>query len=195
MRTVIQRVKSASVTVDGQLISTIGKGLLVLAAIGKDDTQKEVESMANKILKAKLWDNDEGGKWKWGVKDIEGEILCVSQFTLLASVKKGNKPDFHKSANGEKAKELYDQFFKKVQALYQADRVKDGVFQAMMDVALVNDGPVGVDYTCEDGAVTIQIDTDPPKMDNPTSFDLPGDPLTHMGKVQTTFELPASLLE
>ncbi|KAI4745096.1 hypothetical protein E4T50_04519 [Aureobasidium sp. EXF-12298] len=153
MRTVIQRVKSASVTVDGQLISTIGKGLLVLAAIGKDDTQKEVESMANKILKAKLWDSDEGGKWKWGVKDIEGEVLCVSQFTLLASVKKGNKPDFHKSANGEKAKELYDQFFKKVQALYQADRVKDGVFQAMMDVALVNDGPVGVDYTCEDGAV------------------------------------------
>ncbi|KAH0292846.1 hypothetical protein KCU62_g1664, partial [Aureobasidium sp. EXF-3399] len=184
MRTVIQRVKSASVTVDGQLISTIGKGLLVLAAIGKDDTQKEVESMANKILKAKLWDNDEGGRWKWGVKDIEGEILCVSQFTLLASVKKGNKPDFHKSASGEKAKELYDQFFKKVQALYQADRVKDGVFQAMMDVALVNDGPV-----------TIQIDTDPPKMDNPTSFDLPGDPLTHKGKLQTTFELPASLLE
>jgi D-tyrosyl-tRNA(Tyr) deacylase len=81
----------------------------------------------------------------------------VSQFTLLASVKKGNKPDFHKSANGEKAKELYDQFFKKVQALYQADRVKDGVFQAMMDVALVNDGPVGVDYTCEDGAVNISL--------------------------------------
>lgn len=146
----------------------------MLAAVGKDDTQKEVESMANKILKAKLWDNDEGGRWKWGVKDIEGEILCgkpsslyhqhhflirilVSQFTLLASVKKGNKPDFHKSANGEKAKELYDQFFKKVQALYQADRVKDGVFQAMMDVALVNDGPVGVDYTCEDGAVNISM--------------------------------------
>lgn len=146
----------------------------MLAAIGKDDTQKEVESMANKILKAKLWDNDEGGRWKWGVKDIEGEILCgmpsslsqqyhilirisVSQFTLLASVKKGNKPDFHKSASGEKAKELYDQFFKKVQALYQADRVKDGVFQAMMDVALVNDGPVGVDYTCEDGAVNISM--------------------------------------
>lgn len=81
----------------------------------------------------------------------------MSQFTLLASVKKGNKPDFHKSANGEKAKELYDQFFKKVQALYQADRVKDGVFQAMMDVALVNDGPVGVDYTCEDGAVNTSM--------------------------------------
>ncbi|THX01126.1 hypothetical protein D6D18_04360, partial [Aureobasidium pullulans] len=95
-----------------------------------------------------------------------------------------NKPDFHKSANAEKAKELYDQFFKKVQSLYQEERVKDGVFQAMMDVALVNDGPV-----------TIQIDTDPPKMDNPTGFDLPGDPFTHKGKMQTTFELPASLLE
>jgi D-tyrosyl-tRNA(Tyr) deacylase len=91
---------------------------------------------------------------------IDGRLLTlesVSQFTLLASVKKGNKPDFHKSANAEKAKELYEQFFNKVQALYQEDRVKDGVFQAMMDVALVNDGPVGVDYTCEDGAVNISM--------------------------------------
>lgn len=77
----------------------------------------------------------------------------MSQFTLLASTKKGNKPDFHKSASGEKAKELYSAFFKKVQDLYVKDRVKDGIFQAMMDVALVNDGPVGVDFTYEHGAV------------------------------------------
>ena len=69
-------------------------------------------------------------------------LYQVSQFTLLASTKKGNKPDFHKSAGGDKAKELYDQFFKSVQAQYQPDRVKDGVFQAMMDVSLTNDGPV-----------------------------------------------------
>jgi D-tyrosyl-tRNA(Tyr) deacylase len=68
------------------------------------------------------------------VKDIDGEVLCVSQFTLLASTKKGSKPDFHKSAGPEKGKELYSAFFKKVQDLYEQDRVKDGVFQAMMDV-------------------------------------------------------------
>lgn len=77
----------------------------------------------------------------------------VSQFTLLASTKKGNKPSFHGSAPPSQAKELYDRFFERVQTLYQKERVKDGIFQAMMDVALVNDGPVGVDYCCEDGAV------------------------------------------
>lgn len=72
----IQRVKSASVTVDGELVSQIGKGLLILAGIGKDDTTKEVESMASKILKVKLWDDDQGGRWKKNVQEIEGEVLC-----------------------------------------------------------------------------------------------------------------------
>ncbi|KAF2154975.1 hypothetical protein K461DRAFT_266310 [Myriangium duriaei CBS 260.36] len=142
MKTVLQRVKSASVTVDGQLISTIGKGLLIFAGVAKDDTPKEVESMANKILKVKLWDDDKGGKWKCNVQEIEGEILCVSQFTLLATTKKGNKPDFHNSAGPIPAKELYDKFFATIQAQYKPERVKDGVFQAMMDVSLINDGPI-----------------------------------------------------
>jgi D-tyrosyl-tRNA(Tyr) deacylase len=73
-------------------------------------------------------------QWKKNVKDINGEVLCVSQFTLLASTKKGSKPDFHKSAGPDKGKELYSAFFKKVQDLYEKDKVKDGVFQAMMDV-------------------------------------------------------------
>ncbi|KAF2848403.1 D-tyrosyl-tRNA deacylase-like protein [Plenodomus tracheiphilus IPT5] len=157
MRTVLQRVKSASVTVDGQLVSSIGKGLLVLAAISKDDTEKDVEAMASKILKAKLWDDESKeppGRWKHSVKDIDGEILCVSQFTLHASLKKGNKPDFHQSASGDKARTLYQTFYDKVGGLYETDKVKDGVFAAMMDVALVNDGPV-----------TIQIDTEPPKIE------------------------------
>ncbi|KAF1354797.1 D-Tyr tRNAtyr deacylase-like domain-containing protein [Delphinella strobiligena] len=162
MKTVIQRVKSASVTVDGQLISTIGKGLLVLTAVAKEDTKKEAESMASKILKVKLWDDDKGGKWKCNVQDIQGEVLCVSQFTLLASTKKGNKPDFHKSASAEQAKELYDHFFAKVQSLYNKDKVKNGVFQAMMDVGLINDGPVGLgpiglDYCSVDEQVNIQF--------------------------------------
>lgn len=76
--------------------------------------------------------------------DIEGEVLCVSQFTLLASTKKGHKPDFHGAAGGDQARNLYHYFVSRVQGAYLSDRVKDGVFQAMMDVALVNDGPVGV---------------------------------------------------
>ena len=81
------------------------------------------------------------------------DSCSVSQFTLLATTKKGNKPDFHKSAPAVKGKELYDTFVGQVRSLYQEERVKDGVFQAMMDVGLVNDGPVGVDYRSEDEAV------------------------------------------
>lgn len=154
---VIQRVKSASVTVDGQLISQISKGILVFAAVGKDDTLKEAESMAGKVLKVKLWEDDSGVKWKKNVQEIHGEVLCVSQFTLLASTKKGNKPDFHRSAAAEKGKELYDGFVKKIRREYHEDRVKDGVFQAMMDVGLVNDGPVGLDYRCVDEAVYLPM--------------------------------------
>ena len=115
----------------------IGKGLLVFAAVGRDDTNKEAEGMAAKVLKFKMWDD-----WKSSVKDVNGEVLCVSQFTLYASTKKGNKPDFHKSANGETAKQIYDHFCQSVRQQYQPDKVKDGVFQAMMDVELINDGPV-----------------------------------------------------
>ncbi|PVH97013.1 COG1490 domain protein [Periconia macrospinosa] len=214
MRTVLQRVKSASVTVDGKLISSIGQGLLVLAAISKDDTDKDVESMAGKILKAKLWDDadkDPPGKWKKAVPDIGGEVLCVSQFTLLASMKKGNKPDFHQSASGDKARTLYQAFFKKVQTLYEPEKVKDGLFAAMMDVALVNDGPVGLDYTCLDNEVTIQIDTNPPKMEDPTglgpkpdgtpssSTETPtvdiNDLVNNMTRITKEFQIPAELLE
>ncbi|KAM3425713.1 D-aminoacyl-tRNA deacylase [Cercospora zeina] len=183
MKTVIQRVKSASVTVDGQLISSIGKGLLILAAIAKEDTAKEAESMASKVLKVKLWDDDHGGKWKKNVQEIDGEVLCVSQFTLLASTKKGNKPSFHASADAAKGKELYDLFFGQIRKLYREDRVKDGVFQAMMDVGLVNDGPV-----------TIEVETNPPKMDHPSGFQTP-DSDTFKDHMQKTFEYPASLLE
>lgn len=128
---------NASVAVDNQLVSQIGKGVLVFAAVGKDDTAREAETLASKILKLRMWDN-----WKKSVKDIEGEVLCVSQFTLFASTKKGNKPDFHKSAGGEVAREVYGHFYKSVQRQYAEEKVKDGVFQAMMDVSLVNDGPV-----------------------------------------------------
>ncbi|KAL8651461.1 MAG: hypothetical protein Q9210_003238 [Variospora velana] len=107
MKAILQRVASASVTVDTQLISSIGKGVLVFAAVAPDDSSKEVESMAAKVLKMKMWPDEAGGT-------------------------KGSKPDFHGAAGGEKARELYDLFVLKVQELYEKDKVKNGVFQAMM---------------------------------------------------------------
>lgn len=142
MKAILQRVLSGSVTVNEQVVSAIGKGVLVLAAIGPHDSKKDAESMASKIVKLKLWPDASGANWKKSVQDIEGEILCVSQFTLMASTKKGNKPDFHGAARPEIAKELYDYFLSQLRAQYPPEKVKDGVFQAMMQVSLVNDGPV-----------------------------------------------------
>ncbi|KAF7952061.1 uncharacterized protein EAE97_001558 [Botrytis byssoidea] len=147
MKAILQRVLSASVTVDKQLISSIGKGILVFAAVAPGDTEKDVESLAAKVLKMRLWDDENGGRWKHNVQDIQGEVLCVSQFTLLASTKKGSKPDFHGAMGGDQARELYQLFVTKVQQGYASERVKDGVFQAMMEVALVNDGPVTLDMS------------------------------------------------
>ncbi|RMD42428.1 hypothetical protein DV735_g2709, partial [Chaetothyriales sp. CBS 134920] len=149
MKAVLQRVLSGSVTVNDQVVSSIGKGILVLAAVGPNDTRKDADSLAAKILKLKLWPDENGAMWKKSVQDIEGEVLCVSQFTLYASTKKGNKPDFHGAAKGDFAKELYEYFFSKVRASYQPERVKDGVFQAMMQVSLVNDGPVTLELDTE----------------------------------------------
>ncbi|KAI2776572.1 deacylase [Daldinia loculata] len=147
MKAILQRVLSASVTVEKEVVSSIGKGVLVFAAVAPGDTEKEADSLAAKVLKLKLWDDNAGGRWKKSVMDISGEVLCVSQFTLLASTKKGNKPDFHGAMGGEEAKRLYDYFFEKVQQGYAADKVKNGVFQAMMEVALVNDGPVTLELS------------------------------------------------
>ncbi|KAG6041783.1 hypothetical protein E4U41_001995 [Claviceps citrina] len=142
MKAIIQRVLSASVTVNKEVVSSIGRGVLVFAAVAPGDSEKEAQQIANKVLKMKLWDDEEGGRWKQSVMDIHGEVLCVSQFTLLARTKKGTKPDFHGAASPEDASRLYHFFVDTVKQGYQADRVKDGKFQAMMEVALVNDGPV-----------------------------------------------------
>ncbi|KAJ9295435.1 hypothetical protein DTO271G3_5891 [Paecilomyces variotii] len=196
MKAILQRVTSASVTVDKQLISSIGRGILVFAAIGKDDTEKDAESLAAKVLKAKLWPDDSGATWKKSVQDVQGEVLCVSQFTLMATMKKGNKPDFHSAADPESARKLYDHFYNKVRDLYQADRVKNGVFQAMMEVELKNDGPV-----------TIEINTNLPKPEKKETPSAQGS--EGKGKEKSTeskegesqgsqyfeFKLPASLLE
>ncbi|EED18815.1 aminoacyl-tRNA hydrolase, putative [Talaromyces stipitatus ATCC 10500] len=186
MKAVLQRVKSASVTVDNQLISSIGQGILVFAGVGREDTEKDVDIMASRVLKAKLWPDETNPKaaWKRNVQDIEGEVLCVSQFTLYGHIKK-NKPDFHNAADVETARRLYDRFVQKVSDLYKTERVKNGVFQAMMEVELKNDGPV-----------TIEITTDVPKSES--SKDQGETVKTQTGpdgRKYVEFELPASLLE
>ncbi|OQD81902.1 hypothetical protein PENANT_c024G06316 [Penicillium antarcticum] len=195
MKVVIQRVKSASVSVDSELISSIGKGLLVFAGIGQEDTEKDAENLVNKVLKAKFWPDENGSQWKRNVQDIEGEVLCVSQFTLYAKMKKGNKPDFHDAAKPETARRVYDYFYDKMRESYIPDRVKNGVFQAMMEVELKNDGPVGVDYRSEDAAVTIEINTNLPKKEPKEPKDNNKPEEEEEIKKTFEFQIPAELLE
>ncbi|UDD64281.1 hypothetical protein AFCA_011522 [Aspergillus flavus] len=179
MKAVIQRVKSASVTVDGQLVSKIGRGLLVLAGVGKGDTEKDADTLIQRILKAKLFPGDEDKQWKRNVQDIEGEILCVSQFTLYGQLKKGKQPDFHDAADVETARKLYDYFFRRLGEAYKPERVKNGIFQAMMEVELKNDGPV-----------TIEINTQLPKKEK-SEKEEPSQPV----QKNIEIKLPPELLE
>ncbi|KAF9469420.1 D-Tyr tRNAtyr deacylase-like domain-containing protein [Collybia nuda] len=144
MRAVVQRVTSASVTVDSQVISQISKGLMVLVGIGTDDNMSDVLTLSNKILALRVFSDpvDPEKMWKSSVKDIDGEILCVSQFTLLANTSKGNKPDFHRAMASEPSRELYSAFLDRLGQSYKAEKIQDGKFGAMMNVSLTNEGPV-----------------------------------------------------
>ncbi|KZT09579.1 D-tyrosyl-tRNA deacylase [Laetiporus sulphureus 93-53] len=142
MRAVVQRVRSASVTVDSEVISSISRGLMVLVGIGKDDTPVDVENVAKKILNLRIFDDGSGAMWKKSVKDIDGEVLCVSQFTLLANTTKGNKPDFHRAMTAESSRQMYTSFLERISSMYKPEKIKDGRFGAMMSVSLVNEGPV-----------------------------------------------------
>lgn len=134
---------SASVTVDNVVVSKIGKGILIFAAVAPSDTTAEIDRMANKLVKTRFWDDEETGhRWKHSVKDIGGEILSVSQFTLLGDTGNGLKPSFHGAMDPDLARVLYNRFVSKLEEGYEKEKVKQGVFQTMMEVALVNDGPV-----------------------------------------------------
>jgi len=141
MRVIIQRVSSASVVVGGSTVSSIGRGLLVLVGIARDDTQQDAEHLQRKILGARLWDSDAGKSWDCNVVQKAYEILLVSQFTLYGFMK-GNKPDFHLAMASSESRDFYHRFVQLVRDSYVAERVKDGEFGAMMEVNLVNDGPV-----------------------------------------------------
>ena len=139
MRAVIQRVSSARVRVGGEIVGEIGKGFLVLLAVGKEDSEKDADWLAEKIVGLRVFE-DEQGKLNLSLKDVGGEILIVSQFTLYGDCRKGRRPSFDQSAPPELAERLYNYFVEKVKE--KGVKVATGRFQAFMEVELVNSGPV-----------------------------------------------------
>jgi D-tyrosyl-tRNA(Tyr) deacylase len=142
MRAVVQRVSSASVTIDGEVKSGIGTGLLALLAVEESDTMEDIEWLAGKVVHLRIFD-DEQGVMNRSVQDVGGEILVVSQFTLFASTKKGNRPSYIRSAKPEVAIPLYEKFVTRL-AAELGKPIQTGEFGADMKVALVNDGPVTI---------------------------------------------------
>ena len=146
MRAVVQRVSKASVTVDGQVVGAIGQGLLVLLGVGHGDSEQIVEKLWSKLVRLRIFE-DEAGKTNLSLSDVNGQLLVVSQFTLYASCKKGNRPSFTDAGAPDEANRLYEWFVERARA--DVPVVQTGRFGAYMDVALVNDGPF-----------TIVLDTD-----------------------------------
>ncbi len=141
MRAVVQRVSEASVTVEGETVSQIGMGLLILVGVEMEDTEAQAEKLAAKICKLRIFRDDEE-KMNLSVKDIGGGIIAVSQFTLCADTRKGNRPSFIYAAPPEKANPLYELFCKAIET--QGINCGRGVFGAHMDVRLCNHGPVTI---------------------------------------------------
>ncbi len=139
MKAVVQRVKSARVTVNEEIVSTISKGLVVLLGVSQGDTQKDADFLVEKIINLRIFE-DENNKMNISLKDISGQLLVVSQFTLLGDCRKGRRPSFVDAAKPDKANTLYEYFIGRAK---EAGIVtQSGIFQAMMDVSLVNQGPV-----------------------------------------------------
>ena len=142
MRTVIQRVSKASVSIDRKTTAEIGYGLLILLGIEEADTTEDVEWLCSKIIQLRIF-NDSDNIMNLSVKDTGGDIMVISQFTLHAKTKKGNRPSYIKAAKPETALPLYNSFIEKI-AQQNGKPVKTGVFGAMLEVSLINDGPVTI---------------------------------------------------
>lgn len=140
MRAVIQRVQEASVTIDNKLFSSISKGLLVFIGIEDSDSREDIEWLSGKIIRLRIF-NDSQGVMNLSTSDIGGEILIISQFTLHASTRKGNRPSYIRSSKPERAIPIYEDFVSRVTNDYQGT-VKTGLFGADMKIKLLNDGPV-----------------------------------------------------
>ncbi|KYH06741.1 D-aminoacyl-tRNA deacylase [Chryseobacterium cucumeris] len=141
MKIVIQRVSEASVKVDGKIVGEIGKGLMLLVGIDENDEKTDADWLVQKVLNLRIF-GDEDDKLNLSVKDISGEILCISQFTLIADYKKGNRPSFIKAAKPDKAVPLFDYF--KEEITKSGLKTESGIFGADMKVSLINDGPVTI---------------------------------------------------
>jgi D-tyrosyl-tRNA(Tyr) deacylase len=140
MRAVVQRVSRAAVSVAGEVTGTIGRGLVVLLGVAADDTADDLAWLAEKIMRQRIFEDGEG-RMTLSVTEVGGSVLVVSQFTLLASTRKGTKPSWHRAAPPEMAEPFYEEFVRKMEALLRCP-VPTGRFGAMMEVELVNDGPV-----------------------------------------------------
>jgi len=141
MRAVVQRVSHASVKVDGELTGEIAKGLLVLLGVAQDDSEADADYLAEKICGLRIFE-DEAGKMNLSVADVGGAVLAVSQFTLFGDVRRGKRPSFDAAARPEQAKALYEYFVERIRA--SGLRCETGRFQEMMEVELVNSGPVTI---------------------------------------------------
>ncbi|MGE8513948.1 MAG: D-aminoacyl-tRNA deacylase [Chryseobacterium culicis] len=141
MKIVIQRVSEASVKVDGKIVGEIGKGLMLLVGVDENDEKTDADWLVQKVLNLRIF-GDEDDKLNLSVKDISGEILCISQFTLIADYKKGNRPSFIKAAKPDKAIPLFDYF--KEEVAQSGLKTESGIFGADMKVSLINDGPVTI---------------------------------------------------
>ena len=142
MKLVIQRVKESSVEIDNKIKAEIGKGFLVLIGISQEDNKLDVEWLVNKVLNIRIF-NDSDGIMNKSIIDIKGEILIISQFTLMALTKKGNRPSYIKSASHEIAIPLYNYFIELLESKLN-NKIKTGIFGADMKVRLINDGPVTI---------------------------------------------------
>lgn len=142
MKVVVQRVSRASVTVDDHITGSIGLGLLLLIGIGENDTEKDLDWVCKKITRLRIFE-DESGKMNRSVLDVDGNILAVSQFTLYGDVRKGNRPSFVSAASPDKAEALYEKFIGQIE-LIMDKKVEKGIFGAMMNVELINSGPVTI---------------------------------------------------
>ncbi|MDP3900288.1 MAG: D-aminoacyl-tRNA deacylase [bacterium] len=141
MRTVVQRVKNASVKIENKIVGKINQGLLVLLAVHENDGQKDIDWLVNKVVSLRIFSDSEG-KMNKSVQDVNGSILIVSQFTLYGDCTKGNRPSFIKSARPEKANDYYEKFIAQVKAMKVP--VQTGKFQEHMAVSLINDGPTTI---------------------------------------------------
>ena len=141
MKIVIQRVKRASVSVEEKVVGSIQKGFLVLIGVGQGDDEATADKYMKKLLGLRIFE-DENGKTNCSLKDVDGELLLVSQFTLYASCRKGNRPSFTQAGDPKKAEELYEYIIKECNK--EIDVVQTGIFGAHMEVALINDGPFTV---------------------------------------------------